>query len=100
MKKITRKRIGTRIYDTETAKKIASDALYYHYDGHIYDGDLYLKRTGEFFFVTIQGGIYMPVSEYWYDFIPLDLEDVENRVGVRDLKDICDPKFKDIIGMR
>lgn len=95
MKKITRKRIGTRMYDTETAKKIASGAWYHHYDG-----DLYLKRTGEFFFVTIRGGIYMPVSEYWYDFIPLDLEDVKNRVKVRDSEDICDPKFKDIIGMR
>lgn len=88
------------MYDTETAKKVASDAWYYHYDGNIYDGDLYLKRTGEFFFVTIRGGIYMPVSEYWYDFIPLDLEDVKNRVEVCDSEDICDPKFKDIIGKR
>lgn len=54
-----RKRIDNRMYDTETAKKILSDCYFYNRGKGRYKhsvlGDLYLKRTGEFFFCVSVG---------------------------------------------
>ena len=45
-----KKRIGSRLYDTDTAKKIITKcSAYGKSDNRYYEETLYCKRTGEFF---------------------------------------------------
>lgn len=92
-----KRRIGTCMYDTGTAKKIVDNGRYYDsHDGDYCHGKLYRKRTGEFFFVTYVSS-YPYGTDRYFRFIPLTFDQASRVKVEKDLwgyKD--DAKFKEI----
>ena len=80
-----RKIINGKMYNTETAKLIATyDSGHFHNDFNYYYEELYLKKTGEFF-LSGEGGPRTKYCEvvpgggraYGSDIIPLTLDEAK-----------------------
>lgn len=100
--------IGTRRYNTETAKKVLSVESDIHTDSY-YKEDLYQKRTGEYF-LHCKGGPQSKYRDYnkgqgcWVEsevILPLSIDSMNSWVAEnfdRDsdaIKDLFDPKDGD-----
>lgn len=89
-----KKRIGTKVYDTKTAQLIVKDGRIY-YEGDYINGALYMKRTGEFFFVTELVGHHVP--DFHHEWILLTRNEASKVEVVADMwGNVDDTKFKEI----